>query len=58
MPEVGSDCTCLAAINVILLLKKDENYYLQAFLNECKYTDKEVIRLIAEDTEMFSSNSD
>ena len=31
MPKTGSDYTYLAVINVDSTLKKDENYYLQAF---------------------------
>ena len=32
--------TCLAVINLYSALKKDENYYLQVFLKECKHTKK------------------
>ena len=35
--------------------KKDENYYPQVFLEESKYIEKEVIRHITEDMEVFSS---
>ena len=43
-----------------MLLKKDENYYLQAFFKECKNIEKgkKVVRHVTEDTESFSSNSD
>ena len=34
--EAGSDYTCLAVINVNSGLKKDEHYYRQALLKECK----------------------
>ena len=54
-PKAGSYYTCLAVISVNSALKKDENYYVQAFLKECKYIEKEVIRHI---TEFFSSGSD
>ena len=49
---------CLAVINVGSALKKDENYYLQAFLKECKYIDKVVSRHITEGIKVFSSESE
>ena len=39
-------------------LKKDDNYYPQLFLKECKYIKKKVIRFITQDIEIFSSYSD
>ena len=30
---------CLAVISLDSALKKDDNYYLQVFLKECKYID-------------------
>ena len=49
IPEAGLDT----------ILKKDENYYLQVFLEECTYTEKEkkVIRCIT-DNLRFSSDFD
>ena len=52
-PKAGFDYTCLAVINVDSALKKDENYYLQAFLKEHKYIEKEVIRHVTEDIEVY-----
>ena len=43
--KAGSDYTCLEVVNVDSALKKDE--HLQAFLKECKYIEKEAIRLKA-----------
>ena len=40
VPKVNSKCTCLAVISVDSVLKRDENYYLQMFLKECKYIKK------------------
>ena len=40
-PKVGSNYTCLAVILIYFALKKEENYSLQEFLNECKYIEKE-----------------
>ena len=40
------------------VLNKDENYYLQVFLKECKYMEKKVIRHIIDDLESSSDDSD
>ena len=39
--KVGSNFTSLAVILSELILKKGENYYLQMFLKEFKYIEKE-----------------
>ena len=44
VPKAGSNHTCLAVIAIDFALKKEENYYPQMFLKECKYIEKEVIR--------------
>ena len=41
MPEAGSNYLCLVAISIDFVFKKEENYYPQVFLKECKYIDKE-----------------
>ena len=56
--KTGSDCSCLAEITTDSALKKDENYYLQAVLKEFKYIEREVIRHITEDVEIFSSDEE
>ena len=38
IPNVDSNHTCLAVINLDSALKKDENYYPRVFLRECKYS--------------------
>ena len=38
--KVGSKYTCLAVISLDSFLKRDENYYPQVFLKECKYIEK------------------
>ena len=48
----------LAVTTIDSALKRAGNYYLQVFLKECKYIEKEVIRLITEDIEVFSSDSE
>ena len=41
IPEVGFHYTYLAAISIDFVPKKDESDYLQVFLKERKYTEKE-----------------
>ena len=57
IPKVDSDNNCLTAINLDSALKKDENYYPQVFLKECKYIKKKVIRHIIDDIESSSDDS-
>ena len=40
IPKVDSNHTCLAVMSLDSALKKDENYYPQVFLKECKYVEK------------------
>ena len=40
MPKTGSSNICLVLILTDFVIKKDENYYPQLFLNECKYIEK------------------
>ena len=54
VPKVGSNYNCLA----VIVLRKDENYFLQVFLKECKYIEKKLVRHIIEDSEIFSDESD
>ena len=58
IPKVDSNHTYLAVLLVYSALKKDENYYRQVFLKECKYIKKKVISHITQDIEIFSSDSD
>ena len=46
IPKVDSNHTYLEVISLDSALKKDENYYPQVFLKECKYIEKNVIRHI------------
>ena len=39
--KVGSNYTCLGAILINFVFGKEENNYLQVFLKECKYIEKE-----------------
>ena len=40
IPKVDPNHTCLAVISLDSALKKDDSYYLQVFLKECKYIEK------------------
>ena len=50
--------TCLAVIRLDSALKKDDKYYLQVFLKECKYIEKKVIRHINDNLSDISSSND
>ena len=60
IPKPGSNYICLAVVTSDSALKKDENYYPQVFLKECKYTKKEkkVISHITDDLEINPFDSD
>ena len=52
-----SNHTCLAVISMDSALKKDDNYYPQVFLKECKYIEKKVVRYVHDNLSDFSSSS-
>ena len=60
MAKVDSNYTCLAVIETDFILKKNENYYPQIFLIECKYIEKEkmALRYITDDLENYFEDSD
>ena len=60
MAKLDSNYTCLAVIEIDFILKKDENYYPQIFLIECKYIEKEkmALRYITDDLENYFEDSD
>ena len=58
IPKVDSSHTCLAVINLDFALKKDENYYPQVFLKECKCIDKKVVRHINDNLSGVSTSFD
>ena len=55
---VESNHTCLAIISLDSALTKDENYYPQVFLKECKYIEKKVIRHINDNLSNFCSSDE
>ena len=58
IPKVNSNHTCLAVISLDSAFKKDENYYPQGFLKECKYIKKKVIRHINDNLSDCSSSDE
>ena len=58
IPKVDSNNTCLAVISLDSALKKDDMYYPQVFLKECKYIEKNVVRHINNNLSDFSSSDE
>ena len=58
IPKVDSNHTCLAVVRLDSAVKKDENYYPQVFLKECKYIEKKLVRQIIDDSESSFDDSD
>ena len=57
IPKLDSNHTCLAVISLNSSLKKNDNYYSQVFLKECKYVEKKVIRHINDNFSDFAYSS-
>ena len=58
IPKVDSNHTCLAVVSLDSAFRKDENYYPQVFLKECKYIEKKVVRHIHDNLSDFSSSNE
>ena len=43
IPEVDSTYTCLKILTLDSSLKKNDSYYPQVFLKECRYNEKKVV---------------
>ena len=54
IPALDTNRTCLEVISLDSTLWKDDNYYLQVFLKECKYIAKKVVRNINHNLGDFS----
>ena len=54
IPKWDSNRTCLAVIALDSALKKDDSYYPQVFLKECKYIDKKVSKYSNDNLRDFS----
>ena len=46
IPRLDSNHTCLVTITLDSALKKDDRYYPQGFLKECKYTAKKYLGIL------------
>ena len=57
IPKVDPNHTCLAVITLDSAVKKNDKYYPQVFLKECKYIEKWVIRYIHDNLSNFSYSS-
>ena len=55
--KLDSSHICLAVISLDSALKKDEIYYPEFLLKECKYIDKEVVTPIIDNLESSSDDS-
>ena len=56
IPMVDSNHTCLGVVSLDSALKKDEIYFPQVLLKECKYIEKKVVRHINDSLSNFSSD--
>ena len=57
IPKVDFNHICLAVISLDSAIKKDEDYYSQVFLKECKYIEEEGVRHIINDLESSDDDS-
>ena len=59
-PKEGSQSIYLSVILIDLVYRKNEDYYPQVFLEECKYAVKEekMSKFITDDKEIFSVDSE
>ena len=58
IPKVDSNHIYFAVVSLDSAIIKEENYYLQVILKECKYTAKKVIRRINDNLSDFSSSDE
>ena len=54
IPKLDSNYTFLVVISLDSALKKDDNYYPQVVLKDCKYIEKKVVRHIHDNLSYFS----
>ena len=57
-PKVESNHSHLAVISLDSALKKNENYYLQIFLKDCKYIEKKLVRNTNDNSNDFSCSDE
>ena len=58
VPKLDFNYTYLAVNGRDSAIKKDENYYLQVFLKDCKYIEKKVVKHIHDHLSNFSSDDE
>ena len=58
IPKVDSNHACLAVFSLGSSLNKDDNYYPQVFLKECKYIKEKVITYIGNNFGEFPSSDE
>ena len=58
IPKLDFNNICLAVITLDSALKKDDNYYPEVFIKECKYIEKKVIRHSNDNFSDFSSDDE
>ena len=58
IPKLDFNHTCLTVITLDSALKKDDNYYPQVLIEECKYIEKKVIRHSNDNFSDFSSSDE
>ena len=56
--KLDSNHICLAKITLDSAFKKDDNYYPEVFLKECKYIEKKIVRHIIDGLHSSSDDSD
>ena len=58
--EEGSQCICLLVILIYLVYRRDQSYYPQVFLGECKYVvkEKKMSNYITDDINVSCGDSD
>ena len=56
----GSQFTCLSGKLIDLVYRKDKNFYLKIFSEQCKYVvkEKKISKFITDNIEIFSDDSD
>ena len=58
IPKLDSNHTCLAVISLDSALKKNDNYFPQVFLKECRYIRTKAVTHIYDNLSDFSCSSD
>ena len=57
-PKMDCNHPCLVVINSNSAFQKDQRYYLDVFLKECKYIERKVVMHIVDDLKNSFDDSD